>query len=63
MQKRKYEYTCDHCGAREETTRTLDWPALTLYDGGGDKRIGTWDFCTVECKTEWLKGHGFEVKE
>jgi hypothetical protein len=62
MQTRKFIYTCDNCGAREETSRSLDWPQLVLIDGN-DKRVGTWDFCSPVCKAEWLKEHGFEVKE
>ena len=62
MQTRRYIYTCDNCGEQKEVSRSLDWPALTLYNGG-EKRIGTWDFCSEDCKNEWLKGHGFEVKE
>jgi len=62
MLKRKYEYTCDGCGDIKEVTRTLDWPTLTLIDNN-ERRLGNWDFCTLECKDKWLKSHNFEVKE
>jgi hypothetical protein len=62
MQRVRYEYTCDNCGEQKESSSEPKWLKLTMF-AENEKRVGTWDFCTPECKAEWLKGHGFEVKE
>ena len=61
MYRRKHIYTCDQCGEVKESPAELGWPHITLQLD--DKRIGNFDFCTVGCQDEWLKAHGFEVKE